>query len=44
MNYALTKDQIVSQVNAAIATGDQLVILGLQTKLNGLNNEGCPLN
>ena len=44
VDYPLTPEQVLKEVNAAIATGDQLLILGEQAKLNGLNNAGCPLN
>ena len=44
VDYPLTPEQVLVEVNAAIATGDQLLILGEQAKLNGLNNAGCPLN
>jgi len=45
VNYPLTTSQVISQVNAALATGDRNTILTLATKLDNANNAGgCPLN
>ena len=41
VNYPLTSAQIISQVNAAIASGDANTILGLAGTLDGYNNAGC---
>jgi uncharacterized repeat protein (TIGR01451 family) len=41
VNYPLTAAQIVSQVNAAIATGDRDTILSLAGTLDTNNNAGC---
>ncbi len=35
---------IFAQVNAALASGDRQVMLDLATKLDNLNNLGCPLS
>lgn len=42
--YPLRRGQIVMQVNAAIDTGSRAKILKLATKLDNMNNLGCPLN
>jgi hypothetical protein len=43
--YSLTTAQILTQVNAAMATGDRDTILGLQGQIDRFNNlGGCPLN
>lgn len=41
--YALSPAQVVAEVNAALASGDRDAILALATRLDGLNNAGCPL-
>ena len=41
VNYPLSVAMIVSQVNAAIATGDRDTILALAGTLDGFNNGGC---
>lgn len=42
--YPLTVQQIISQVNAAIASGNATTVDNLQTTLNNFNNLPCPLN
>lgn len=44
VEYPLTKDEIVAQVNAALASGDRDAILALKDQLDDYNNLGCPLN
>jgi hypothetical protein len=44
VNYAQTVAEILAEVNAAIASQDQVTILTLQQELNTLNNAGCPLD
>jgi hypothetical protein len=44
LNYPLGQTQIISMVNAALATGDRTQILALATTLDNYNNLGCPLN
>ncbi len=46
VDYSLTLAQVVSQVNAAIASGDRNTMLTLAATLDAANNGigGCPLN
>lgn len=44
VDYPETADVLVSQVRAALATGDREVMLSLATTLDAYNNQGCPLN
>jgi hypothetical protein len=44
LTYPLTDAQIISMVNAALATGNRDTILTLATTLDTYNNLGCPLN
>jgi hypothetical protein len=46
VHYPLTKAQIQTQVNAAIASGDREAMLALASTLDSYNNGqgGCPLN
>ena len=44
VEYPLTTAQIISQVNAAIATENRDAILALAATLDGYNNLGCPLD
>ena len=43
-NYPLTQAQIITMVNAKLATGDRSQILNLATVLDNYNNLGCPLS
>ncbi|MBA2662766.1 MAG: hypothetical protein H0U74_10755 [Bradymonadaceae bacterium] len=44
VNYPLTTAQIISQVNAALATGNRSAMLALATQLDNINNQfPCPL-
>jgi hypothetical protein len=42
VNYPLTTAEVVSQVNAALASGNRATILALATTLDNNNNLGCP--
>jgi hypothetical protein len=44
VDYPLSVADVVAQVNAALASGDRDTILALATRLDGLNNLGCPLD
>jgi hypothetical protein len=44
VNYPLTTAQVISQVNAALASLDRDTMLALATTLDGYNNLGCPLS
>jgi hypothetical protein len=44
VSYELTEAQVISQVNAALASTDRSMILALASRLDGYNNAGCPLN
>lgn len=44
VSYELTEAQVISQVNAALASTDRSTILALASRLDGYNNAGCPLN
>lgn len=41
--YRLTTSEIITQVNAALATNDRATILRLADTLDRFNNAGCPL-
>ncbi len=43
VDYALTLEQVIEQVNAAIAGGDRNAMLTLAAQLDVYNNYGCPL-
>lgn len=42
--YPLTPAEVVSRVNAALASGNRQTMLDLGTLLDGYNNGSCPLN
>lgn len=44
VDYPETAAVVVSQVRAALETGDREVMLSLATTLDAYNNQGCPLN
>jgi hypothetical protein len=44
VGYPLTKAQVISQVNAALASNNRDTMLSLASTLDGDNNLGCPLN
>ena len=44
MNYPRTTANVISQVNAALASNSRSTILSLATTLDNLNNLYCPLN
>lgn len=45
INYSLTTAQVISQINAALASNNRATILSLATQLDQYNNRGgCPLN
>ena len=44
VDYALTTDEIIARVNAALASNNRGTILALAAELDRLNNQGCPLN
>jgi hypothetical protein len=44
VDYPLTTAQVISQTNAALATGDRDQILALASRLDGFNNLGCDLS
>ena len=41
--YAWTEQQIIDEVNAALATKDRHTMLELKNELDALNNAGCPI-
>ncbi len=43
VDYNLTAAQVISQVNAAIATGDNSAVTSLATTLDDWNNQGCDI-
>lgn len=43
VDYPMTADMIVSEVNAALASGDSDVVLALARQLDEYNNLGCPI-
>jgi hypothetical protein len=44
VDYPLTESEILTLVNTALCSNDQVDILSAQNELNALNNLGCPLN
>ena len=44
VDYPLSVSDVTSQVNTALASGDGNTILALATRLDRLNNLGCPLS
>jgi len=44
VDYPLTQAQVISQVNAALASNDRDTMLSLASTLDGYNNLGCPLS
>ena len=44
VDYPLTTNQVIAQVNAALATKDRSTMLALAAQLDAYNNLGCPLN
>jgi len=44
VDYPLSVSDVTSQVNTALASGDRNTILALATRLDRLNNLGCPLS
>jgi hypothetical protein len=44
VDFALSTGDVISQVNAALATGNKATIIGLASDLDAKNNAGCPLN
>lgn len=44
VDYPLTQAQVISQVNAALASNDRNTMLALASTLDGDNNLGCPLS
>ncbi|MCB9157921.1 MAG: hypothetical protein H6645_12500 [Caldilineaceae bacterium] len=43
VDYVLTTDQVIAQVNSALASNDRSTILALAAQLDAYNNAGCPL-
>ena len=44
IQFPLKRVELVSKVNAAIASGDASKVTALQSKLDALNNADCPLS
>jgi len=44
IHYKLTTSQVISKVDAALATKDRATILALASRLDRYNNYGCPLH
>ncbi len=44
VDYPRTPASVISDVNAALASGNRDTILGLASQLDADNNRGCPLN
>jgi hypothetical protein len=44
VDYPLTVDQVIAEVNSALSSGDRAVILAEATRLDAFNNLGCPLS
>jgi hypothetical protein len=44
VDFSLSTSEVVSQVNAALASEDRATILALASRLDSLNNGGCPLS
>lgn len=43
-SYPLTTSQLLSGVNAALASGNRATMVGVAATIDGYNNAGCPLN
>lgn len=44
VNFEMTEAEIITAVNAALATEDRDALLALASELDGLNNTGCSIN
>ena len=44
VDYELTTNEIITQVNAALASGNRATMITLKNLLDQYNNEGCTLN
>ena len=44
ISYPLTTSDVISKVDAALASGNRATMITLATTLDGYNNLGCPLN
>jgi hypothetical protein len=44
VSFGMTTAEVISAVNAALASNDATTIIDLATELDDLNNGGCPLN
>lgn len=44
IDYPRTPATVITQVNAALASGNRATILNLASSLDADNNRGCPLN
>jgi hypothetical protein len=44
VSFGMTTAEVISAVEAALATKDRATILALQQELDDANNQGCPLN
>ena len=44
LGYPITTDEVIAEVNAALASNDRSTMLGLATHLEYYNNLGCPLH
>jgi hypothetical protein len=44
VDYPLTTAQVITVVNAALASNSRVVMLNLANRLDADNNFGCPLN
>ena len=42
LNYAYSTAEVVSMVNAALASGDRATILAVAAELDAASNAGCP--
>ena len=42
LNYPLSQSDVISQVNAALASGDRATMIALADLLDSYNNLGCP--
>jgi len=43
VEFPLSQSDVISQVNAALASGDRQTMLSLASQLDKLNNLGCPM-
>jgi len=43
VEFPLSQSDVISQVNAALASGDRQTMLSLASQLDTLNNLGCPM-